>query len=340
MTSKTRYKEQYRQMRHNGNNILKPPHVLDEVETNYMPGSVRLRLQGTTDLIHHTPVKAGQAHIEYGPLSFEPDVIQSEMYPGFDAPPPNFQGVHWDNSHALAKTLEEQESDIASGLHKCGISPEKDIQNLMTVKDGADGMGNISIFREASDILLPDKAFRAAFAIIRCEVMKDGERTTVYEPSDLNSVTITRLLIGCTGDENNSASAKCMLHTMERQRELSININNRWRRHKVMFYNSMIDEKLDRADCGLQGSGSKYLYTLCQATRQEARAAIGSFEIDRSVEEVLETASYVIVNPDKRPSNELADAAQGVKEFPVFMSTPRWKLLDATLDDITFGSFF
>lgn len=241
MTSKTRYKEQYRQMRHNSNNILKPPHVLDEVEKNYMPGSIRFRLKGTANLIHHTPVKAGQAHIEYGPLSFEPDVIQSEMYPGFDAPPPNFQGVRWDYLHALAKTLEEQESDIASGLQKCGISQEKDIQILMTVKDGANSMGNISILREAGDILLPDKAFRAAFDIIRCEVMKDGERTTVYKPSDLNYVTITRPLIECIGDENNSVSSKCMLHTIERQREamqdkeLSININNRWRRHKVML---------------------------------------------------------------------------------------------------------
>lgn len=48
----------------------------------------------------------------------------------------------------------------------------------------------------------------------------------------------------------------------------------------------------------------------------------------------------MIVNPDKRPSTELANTAQGVKVFLVLMSTPRWKLLDATLADINLGSFF
>lgn len=48
----------------------------------------------------------------------------------------------------------------------------------------------------------------------------------------------------------------------------------------------------------------------------------------------------MIVNPDKRPSNESAVTTQGVKEFPVFMSTPGLKLLDATHADINLGSFF
>ncbi|XP_063971603.1 V(D)J recombination-activating protein 1-like [Lytechinus pictus] len=344
MTSKNRYKEQYAQMK----DVLKPPHVLDEAEKTYMPGSVRFRLEGGAELIQHTPVKGGRwsDSNEYGNINFEPLPIGGELHNELEVPVPNFKGVQWPYSHALAKTLEELDEDIALGLASCGLEKGDDPLILTMVKDGADGMGDVSIIKEKGDRILPDKAFRAAFAVIKCEVVLQGKRCTVYEPKDPNSVLITRPLVEAIGDENNHASSILMLDLMEHEREvmkdkvMSVNVGNWWRRHKLSFYNSMIDEKLDRAESGLQASGSKFLCTLCTASRQTARENVGSFEICRTLEDMKDMANYVQVNPDKKSAAELNEIAEGVKDYPVLKSSPKQKLIDATHADINMGSFF
>ena len=74
---------------------------------------------------------------------------------------------------------------------------------------------------------------------------------------------------------------------------------------QAFFYNSMIDEKLDRADSGLMGSGSKYLCTLCYATRETAKSNLGNFTITRSFDETNQIAEYMRVNPDNLPKSKL-----------------------------------
>ncbi|XP_038062691.1 uncharacterized protein LOC119733181 [Patiria miniata] len=214
-TSKTHYEAQYRKFKAKGTNILKPPHILTELQKDFMPGSVRFRLEGGTDIIHHTPVKAGQSHVEYGELSFELQDVNREDHPGLETPFPNMKGVAWPYAHALAKTLEELDAEIVMGLQKAGLDPDDDLCILTTIKDGADGMGDISVTKAARDRLLPDKAFQAAFAVIKCEVIRDGEKVTVYEPDAPDSTFKTRPLIEAIGDENNRASATVLLDGME-----------------------------------------------------------------------------------------------------------------------------
>ncbi|XP_033635628.1 V(D)J recombination-activating protein 1-like [Asterias rubens] len=345
-TSKAHYQAQYQRLKSKGVNILKPPHVLTELEKTFMPGSVRFRLEGGEDVIHHTPVKVGQAHVEFGELSFDPVNLNEDDFSGLETPFPNMKAMSWPYSHALAKTLEELDPEIAEGMSKVGLDPEADHLVLTTVKDGADGMGDVSIIKAARDRLLPDKAFRAAFAVIKCEVEKDGEKVTVYEPDAPDSTFITRPLIEAIGDENNRSSAVVLLEGMEhdrevlRGRELSVNVDSVWRRHSLKFFNSMIDEKLDRADGGLQGSGSRYICTLCHATKEMAKSELGSFCISRSYEETKATAQYLQVNPDNVSAAELSEVARGVKSYPVLRSDPKQKLLDATHADINLGNFF
>ena len=186
------------------------------------------------------------------------------------------------------------------GMASCGLWLEDNYLIITTVKDGADGTGGVSIIKERGDRILPDKAFRSALAVIRCKVDIDGQRHTVYEPQDPNSTLITRPLVEAVGDENNHASLLLMLDLMEevmRGKELSTNVNNWWRRHNLVFYNSMIDEKFDRAESGLQASSSKY------TTRQTARKNIGSFDIFRIVETIEEMANYAQVNPKQETSS-------------------------------------
>ena len=114
-----------------------------------MPGSVRFRLEGGEDVIHHTPVKVGQAHVEFGELSFDPVNLNEDDFSGLETPFPNMKAMYWPYSHALAKTLEELDPEIAEGMSKVGLDPEGDHLVITTVKDGADGMGDVSIIKVA-----------------------------------------------------------------------------------------------------------------------------------------------------------------------------------------------
>ena len=59
----------------------------------------------------------------------------------------------------------------------------------------------------------------------------------------------------------------------------------------------MIDEKLDRAQSGLAGSGSILLCTLCDATRETAKSNLGNHVISRTFQETSTIAEYIRVNP-------------------------------------------
>lgn len=60
----------------------------------------------------------------------------------------------------------------------------------------------------------------------------------------------------------------------------------------------MIDVKLDRAEGGLAGSGSRFICTLCKATKDSAKSELGSFCVCRTYEENAKIAEYIRTNPD------------------------------------------
>ena len=102
----------------------------------------------------------------------------------------------------------------------------------------------------------------------------------------------------------------------------------------------MEDEKYDRAFGGLQGSGSNFICTLCHATSESARESLGSFHIERTLEETNYMASYIKANPDNLTQQALAKVAKGVKSVPLLMSEPRDRMPDATHCDINMARFF
>lgn len=121
---------------------------------------------------------------------------------------------------------------------------------------------------------------------------------------------------------------------------LRVQNQNGWRRHNLIFFNSMIDEKLDRSYGGLAGSGSSYLCTLCYATRETAQSQLGSFSISRTVADTTEIANYVKANPDNLSKSALDKLSKGVKTVPLLQTDASQKCLDATHADINCGSFF
>ena len=102
----------------------------------------------------------------------------------------------------------------------------------------------------------------------------------------------------------------------------------------------MIDEKLDRSASGLQGSGSKYLCTLCFATNTTAKTNLGNFTIERSYKGSCDIATYILENPDNLPKTQLDEVAKGVKAMPILLAEPIKKGYDSTHADINMGRFF
>nr|XP_054766939.1 V(D)J recombination-activating protein 1-like [Lytechinus pictus] len=93
---------------------------------------------------------------------------------------------------------------------------------------------------------------------------KEGSRVTVFEEEKPNAVNVCRPLLEAEGDENSPSTSAQLLWDFKYERNLYVasrvyDCNGLTRLHKLKIYNSMIDEKLDRSDDGLQGSGSKFL---------------------------------------------------------------------------------
>ncbi|XP_045208769.2 V(D)J recombination-activating protein 1-like [Mercenaria mercenaria] len=102
----------------------------------------------------------------------------------------------------------------------------------------------------------------------------------------------------------------------------------------------MIDEKFDRSESGLAGSGSRYLCTLCEATREDAMAKLGSFNITRTYKQTKQIADYMKINPDNLSQAKLDKISLGVKNAPILCADAIEKGIDSTHADINMASFF
>ncbi|KAK3089575.1 hypothetical protein FSP39_004762 [Pinctada imbricata] len=352
LQSKTQCKAQYDFLKAKGCNPFVAPYALDEIECQYVPGSVRYSIEGQDQVInyYHTPVKVNR-ECTSSPLdnTFEPlDIVNDFPACTPELATPNVKGCRWRYPDAIAKTLHELENDIIAGLQQHNIDPYDPTILLKTyIKDGADGLGDVSVHKEVGDRYLPDKAFRFSFCVYRIEaILGDDEKVTIFVEKRPNSVKTNRPVLEAICDENNHGSSTLCLLPIENERSymkgkiIRIQTEFGWRRHVLFFSNSMIDEKLDRTNSGLAGSGSNYLCTLCDATRETALSNLGNFVINRSYAETAEIAEYMRINPDNLTKADLNKISKGIKSTPLLQAESIEKGIDATHADINCGSFF
>ena len=70
--------------------------------------------------------------------------------PGFvELATPNCMGVRFSYFEALSLTLQKLEPEILFGLKKHGLNIEN-VLFLTTVKDGCDGMGEVSVYKDVA----------------------------------------------------------------------------------------------------------------------------------------------------------------------------------------------
>lgn len=345
LCTKGMYAEKYSFLKSKGDTTFKPPGQLTNRESCYMPGNVRFGLMEGGKCVYHTPEKSLEDFDDHS--TYEPIRI-NERSKLTEFALPNCIGVAWSYPEAVAKTLEELDENIREGMLQVGLNPDDpSIIIDTTLKDGADGMGEIAVHKMKSDTFLPDKAFRASFVVLKCEVKRDdGTRDLVFEEPKPNSVMVNRPLLEAIGDENSASTSAVLLRKMEKERLIlqnsimTIHADTNTRLHRFTIYNSMIDEKLARSSGGLQGSGSHFICTLCHATKTSAKTQLGSFKIDRTLTETQQTSTYITTNPDNLTPDELTMEAGGVKRTPLLTSEPKQQLMDATHTDINLGQFF
>ncbi|XP_070538732.1 V(D)J recombination-activating protein 1-like [Ptychodera flava] len=214
------------------------------------------------------------------------------------------------------------------------------------VKDGSDGMGDVEIYRGKGERTLPGNAFRATFAVVKSEVEIDNKTVLVYENKNPNSVKCNRPLIQTIAEENCHSSLHYILEPMEAEKKMmqnkvmKVDCGEYRRSHYLVFLSSMVDEKMDRSAGGLQGAGSNYACTLCDCTREEAIDKLGSFQINRNRQEIIERAEFRRMNCNCLPPNVMNDKCKGVKTSPIFLSDPIDRGIDATHANINLASFF
>ena len=275
------YSKQYQYFVQNNIHVLSPPSAVESVEAAFLPNSVSFDIINDRDVC----VKSYKASEEKDAQFINIMTHFSSDLP--ELPKPNCAGVRFHYPAAVAQTISELKPDIVRGLSDHNIDMlTADLSFITTIKDGGDGMGEVSIHKEKSDQMLPDKAFRFSFAVVKVEAVTQGEKYVVYENTKPNSVRTNRPLLEALADENNKVSNIVCTTPIEIERTFISDHrmkifyeNDYFQLHNIKFFNSMIDEKRDRSDAGLQGAGSKYLCTLCYADRDTCKSHLGSFEI-------------------------------------------------------------
>ena len=335
LQSKQQYRKQYEFLKQRGDETFCAPNQLEQAVKNYFPGSVHYQIRNESEILfeHNSELSSVPISVLAGLSLGTPEI-----------PVPNCKGVRWNYATAIASTLQEMDPLIEENLSKLPVNEQ--IIKVM-IKDGGDGLGEISVYKEKGDRYLPDKALRFSFCVISCSVETKDKDFVLYQEEYPNSVRKNRPLLEALADENSSATAAVCIDPIEREREnlkgkeLRVEIEkNKWRTYRIHFTSSMLDEKYDRSMGGLAGAGSTYLCTLCDATRHSAIIQLGQFSVTRSLEETNNLATYLKLNPDNLPADKLDKVVKGVKSTPILLSQPKERMVDATHADINLASFF
>nr|XP_054766944.1 V(D)J recombination-activating protein 1-like [Lytechinus pictus] len=210
---------------------------------------------------HHIPVKPSLASLQDDRFTYSYDLAPASWWCCLCRRLMELHGGSCQDAGSF-------DGEISQGLAENGL-PTDDPETIIytTIKDGGDGMGDISIYKTVADSYLPDNVFRASFVILKCEAEKEGSRVTVFEEEKPNVINVCRPLLEAEGDKNRHQHQPSCYGTLNMRETCTMqagcmkvyDCNGLTRLHKLQIYNSMIDEKLDRSDDGLQGSGSKFL---------------------------------------------------------------------------------
>ena len=190
LQSKNQYRKQYEFFRERNDLRFCPPSQINDIEKDFMPKSTKFEILDPTfkELYSFTPSK------DVEPLN----ILESFNCGVPEYPVPNCKGVRWFYACAIAKTLEELDSEISSSLEMLKETNEFNEEDLVLktyIKDGGDGMGEVSVYKEKGDRTLPDKALRFSICILESTVVIRDTEYKCFKEENPNSVRRNRPLL-------------------------------------------------------------------------------------------------------------------------------------------------
>ena len=341
LQSKGNYTSQYSYLKQNKVNAFQPPHVLDKVECSFFPSNVNFEILNSENLC----LRKQNASSDKDSSLFDIMSYFSALSDFPELPKPNCAGVRLSYPAAVARSLVELQDDIQQGLRNHNLPDSEEVEFVTTIKDG--GMGWVKSRCIGKNLY--KCCLTKPFAFLSVSFLYTRHLTVksfVYRNDKPNSVRTNRPLLEALADENNKASNIFCTLPIEKERQVLIQnrikliIGQKVQVHSFKVFNSMIDEKRDRADAGLQAAGSKYMCTLCYADRDTCITQLGSFEICRRLEETCKIAEFLRVNPENLSEKSIHKSSKGVKCKPVSTMQQIQKGIDATHADINIGQFF
>ncbi|XP_043941410.1 V(D)J recombination-activating protein 1 [Protopterus annectens] len=229
---------------------------------------------------------------------------------------------------ALVSALKDIEENILEGMKQNGLDEYLSGPFTVVIKESCDGMGDVSE-KHGSGPPVPEKAVRFSFTIMSISVaMSDSENVQIFEEFKPNSELSCKPLCLMIADESDHETLTVILGPVIAEREamktseLMLELGGILRTFKFFFRGTGYDEKLVREVEGLEASGSHYICTLCDATRQEASRNLVLHSITRSHAENLERYEVWRSNPYNESVDELRDRVKGVSAKPFIETRP------------------
>ncbi len=176
-------------------------------------------------------------------------------------------------------------------------------------------------------------------------VTEDG--TIAYKCPEPNSIKNNRALSNYMSDENCKSGLAVSTIPIELEKKwidgkiIQVQMHDgKFRQFRINLSDSMVDAKWARVVDGQCGSGSDFLCTLCDATRETAVTKLGSHSMNRTHQQAVYLGNIAKLNPDKLKGAELTEVLKGIKHVPLSYKDPVTRGLDTTHCNISMGNWF
>ncbi|KAJ7344629.1 hypothetical protein JRQ81_000579 [Phrynocephalus forsythii] len=311
----SQYHKMYRTVKAiTGRQIFQPLHALRAAEKALLPGYHPFEWE--------PPLKNVSSNTDVGII----DGL-SGMQPLVDDYPVDTIAKRFRYDAALVSALMDMEEDILDGLKTQDLDDYLKGPFTVVIKESCDGMGDVSE-KHGCGPAVPEKAVRFSFTLMSISVPHGDSNVKIFEENKPNSELCCKPLCLMLADESDHETLTAILSPLVAEREamknsvLLLDMAGIPRMFKFIFRGTGYDEKLVREVEGLEASGSTYICTLCDTTRQEASRNLILHSITRSHSENLERYEVWRSNPYHETVDELRDRVKGVSAKPFIETVP------------------
>ncbi len=168
-----------------------------------------------------------------------------------------------------------------------------------------------------------------------------------YKCPEPNSIKYNRPFSNYAADENCKTALTVATVPIELEKEwlegkiIKVQMQDgNFRKFRVNFPDTMVDDKWARVIDGQCGSASDFLCNLCDATRKTSITKLGQHTMNRTHKESVYLGNIAKLNPDQLKGDKLSEVLKGIKQLPLSYKDPSTRGMDTTHCNISMGNFF